>query len=66
MAGRLILFANTLTRRELCEKLKVTDRTLSRMINRGDIPPAAFRSGRTVRWRLDQFPDLVTTDAERK
>jgi predicted site-specific integrase-resolvase len=47
-------------REELCQKLNVCSRTLSRMILRGDIPPPAFRSGKTVRWRLDQFPSLLS------
>jgi hypothetical protein len=52
-------FAQLVTREELRELLQVSDRTLSRMMARGDVPEPALKSGQTMRWRADQFPGLM-------
>jgi hypothetical protein len=51
--------AQLLTRAELLALLKVKDRTLSKLLARGDVPPPAWGSGKTARWRADQFPQLL-------
>jgi hypothetical protein len=57
-------WADLIKRADLCKLLDVDDRTLSRMIIRGDVPEPAFKSGKTIRWRVDQFPGLVARDGE--
>lgn len=57
-------WADLIKRADLCKLLDVDDRTISRMLLRGDLPAPAFGSGKSARWRVDQFPGLVAQDKE--
>jgi excisionase family DNA binding protein len=47
-----------LTRQELCSRLKLSKRTISRLLSCGKLPPAV-RLGHSVRWRADEIDQWI-------
>lgn len=47
-----------LTREDLCQRLKISKRTVSRLLAGGKIPPPV-RLGHSVRWRADEIDEWI-------
>lgn len=47
-----------LTRDDLCQRLKISKRTVSRLMSTGKLP-AAVRLGHSVRWRSEDIDEWI-------